>query len=585
VRGTEGIELHEVPHGHVVWQLPSGMPVGFASERLLLVRDGHELTLWNVDTGEQVSSSPDGLSAIWTVEPATVAGAGPLVPLRHNGRTNGFEAGPITVWDAAADLSVAELPDVGRIHHSATLAVSDAAELFAFPDPEQTYAIRLFDLRLGAYRRPLLASGATNEPLQFGRFNQDGSILAAQEGGLNTGVRLWNTETGEPFAYLHDHENPVWSPDGRFLAVVGAGQFLLPDGMTRGGNRAALLVYEVAQQVSTATVRSRPSALMFRRDGLELAVQGSRFEIGDQTSRYGLRPVPSKTSDDGKFVATGGGVWRFRSFPDVKPPEPVRIERVFPDHEDVVLAGVTREEIGSVQDLAVSPDGKHLLLVWRRQVPIEDRPNSHQMVDQLELWDLVSRSRVSVWAPRPERTFEWGVLRFSPDGQLAVTSESGYLFLRDVATGEVLREARIETIIEQRPGFTNTRIYNVVDAAFTPDGDYLVCGGEQGRIAVFDVATGKVQTSWDGHDGDVSAIAISPDSRTIASAGDDRLLRLWDLATGRELARWEPHQNSTTVIQFSPDGRGLATACSDGTIRLWDLPSIRQQLTALELDW
>jgi WD40 repeat protein len=562
------------------------MPVGFTADGRLLVRDGDQIDIWDVEKGELVSSSPEGATAIWTVEIGEVAGNGPLVALREGGG-HGLHAGPVSIWNAATGGELARLPDVGRIPYAAALPLSQAAELFACPDPVQQYAIRLFDLRLKEFRRPLLSPGSSDQSLLFGRFNRSGTVLAAQEGGLNSGVRLWNVETGVSLAYLHDHENPVWSPDGRYLAVAGPGRFQLPEGHSQWGNRAALVVYEVVPPTTAATVSSRPSAIAFSVDGEKMAVQGSQFEVVDRGAGRRLRPIATEMSESkqGKFVATGGGIWRFDHIASLQPSEKIRIEQVFPQYREVLLDGVERQEVGSVQDLAVSPDGKFLLLEWQRQVPIDDRPNARQMVHQLELWDLSTGMRTSVWEPRPRRTVSWGVLRFSADGQLAVTSEAGFIFVRDVHTGEVIGEARLETVLEARPDHTHTKIHTIADVAFAADGRFLICGGQDGRIGVVDVATGEIEAAWNGHDGDVTALAVSPDGHTLATTGEDRTIRLWELGTQRELARWEPHQNSVTAIQFSPDGRSLATASSDGTVRLWDLLEIRKQLAAIELDW
>lgn len=584
VRGGAGIEVRDVPNGHVVWTLSEGMPVGFAGEGLLLVRTQGAVDLWNVETGEKTSSSPQDAAAIWTIEVGPIAGDGPLLALRQNSQRSGLRGGAVRVWDAAAGKAVAELTEAANIPYASALPVSATAQLLAHPDPGQPYAIRLFDLRLGSYRRPLLAPGTSNEPLQFGRFNRDGTVLAAQEGGFNPGIRLWNTETGELLGSLHDHENPIWSPDGRYLAASGPGQFEVPGG-TRGGNRAALVVYEVVPPTSTASVTSRPTAVAIGEDGRALAVQGQRLEIVEHAGGLRLRPSAPPAEETGRFVATGGGLWRLRHFPDVAPGDPVRIERVFPDYEEFVLADVMREEKGSVHNLAVSPDGQRLLLEWQRQVPVEGRPTARRMIRQLELWDLPSRSRIAIWAEQPQRSVGWGVLKFSPDGKLAATTESGFVFLRDVETGQVLRDASLQTTIDSRPGSTHLRLHTVLDAAFTSDGKLLACGGEGGRIGVIAVDTAAMQLTWQGHDADVTAIAISPDAQILATGGEDRMLRLWDLQTGSELAQWQPHQTGMTALQFDPSGRGLVSTAADGTVRLWDLEAIRNQLADLELDW
>ncbi len=40
-----------------------------------------------------------------------------------------------------------------------------------------------------------------------------------------------------------------------------------------------------------------------------------------------------------------------------------------------------------------------------------------------------------------------------------------------------------------------------------------------------------------------------------------------------------------TALALSPDGRTLVSGSSEGAVRLWNLPMIRQELTALGLEW
>lgn len=57
-----------------------------------------------------------------------------------------------------------------------------------------------------------------------------------------------------------------------------------------------------------------------------------------------------------------------------------------------------------------------------------------------------------------------------------------------------------------------------------------------------------------GHLGPVHAVAYSPDNRFIVSGGEDRSLRVWDAATGRQRYVLKPEYHPGYALSWSPDG-------------------------------
>lgn len=114
----------------------------------------------------------------------------------------------------------------------------------------------------------------------------------------------------------------------------------------------------------------------------------------------------------------------------------------------------------------------------------------------------------------------------------------------------------------------------VLSLHFSPSEALLVSGGLDGSVRLWSVSDGKLHQVLEEHRGPVSAVQFSPDSRWVASGSDDASVRFWSVDDGRVLrllAGFEGHTKGVNSLSFSPDGKYLASASSDGSARLWQV--------------
>ncbi len=108
------------------------------------------------------------------------------------------------------------------------------------------------------------------------------------------------------------------------------------------------------------------------------------------------------------------------------------------------------------------------------------------------------------------------------------------------------------------------------NGAFSPDGTrLLVSGGEDisgdgpNLAMVFDVETGEMLHQLEGHEHTVISAAYSPDGAYLLTGGNDRVAMLWDAETGEHIRTYDGQGGRVRGLDFAPDGQTFVMAGSN----------------------
>lgn len=152
-------------------------------------------------------------------------------------------------------------------------------------------------------------------------------------------------------------------------------------------------------------------------------------------------------------------------------------------------------------------------------------------------------------------------LDFSHDGTLLATgggepSRSGQLIVWDVVNRSIAHE------------FVDAHSDTIFGVEFSRDDQRLLTGAADKFVKIFDVKTGELVRSFEGHTHHVMDVSWQADGSVIASAGADNTIKVWDTETGEQKRTISNYAKQVTSIQFIGVGENVISSGGDQTVRL-----------------
>lgn len=216
-----------------------------------------------------------------------------------------------------------------------------------------------------------------------------------------------------------------------------------------------------------------------------------------------------------------------------------------------------------VKDVAFTADGRYLVSAS------DDKT--------IRIWDW--QSGVSLRTLRgfegPGNDGKVFAIAVSPDGK---TVAAGGYFGEGIGTNPPYGDIRL---FDFSTGKITTVLkgidYAVYDMGFSPDGNFLAAGGQDGFVYVWhrdDVeATGwKPFTRLDADAETLLQVGFLDGGNRIAATTRDNGIRLWEMPSGDEIAMADAEPLRDTAVRalaISPDGAAFATGNDEGIVQVW----------------
>ena len=323
---------------------------------------------------------------------------------------------------------------------------------------------------------------------------------------------------------IHDDivDTLALSPNGRHLATASE------------DHTARVWVAKSGREISRMAHEDGVKVAIFSPDGKEIATVESSSQSArlwnaatGQESARAVHEASVNTvgfSPDGRLLASGSGHTQLIG----------NTSKLV--HPVVMLwdlsAGRTITQMahqGSIDDIAFSPDGRHLATAsWDHTARVSDP------ITGKERFRVTHSDKVTS-------------LAFSRDGRWFATGSKDSVRLLELNNGR-------ETTLSMATGLVGA-------LSFSPDGKHLAAGSVDGTARVWDIATG-VQLFQLHHNDVVPYVSYSDDGRHLLTH-DNKVVSVWNADDGKSW-RVITHASYLRQAAWSPDSQLVATLTEDG---------------------
>lgn len=193
--------------------------------------------------------------------------------------------------------------------------------------------------------------------------------------------------------------------------------------------------------------------------------------------------------------------------------------------------------------------------------------DDHQLnnINQTKPMEKVNYSRLSKYFYNKEGDFNSvTAVAFHKPKQIIVTGfASGAFYLHELPNFNLIHSLSIS---EQ----------HISTACFNKSGDWLALGcSGLGQLLVWEWQSETYILKQHGHFNNMTSLDYSPDGRYIVTGGEDSKVKVWDTSSGFCFVTFIEHKAPVTDVTFTSSGYVIVSASLDGTVRAFDMHRYR----------
>lgn len=160
-------------------------------------------------------------------------------------------------------------------------------------------------------------------------------------------------------------------------------------------------------------------------------------------------------------------------------------------------------------------------------------------------------------------------VKYDKSGKYALVGALENVILWNIKQGTSVQMMLGPELVD--PISNHSQLGQVVCLEVSPDYSTVAVGYSNGKIILFQVETGKLIVTFDGHRKSVECLSFNENGTLLVSGSKDTNIVVWDVVAETGMLRLKGHRDAVTCVGFLNQWNKVVSGSKDTLMKIWDL--------------